>query len=108
MSESIVVTSNGSKWYGEQPDSPEQLLQVLAENPLDPTFELYGNFVFDEGERVRVWGNFLELSHAFDLHGPRKQMQPLIDAIRANQATPNYIHARERANVEAQLATSAD
>ena len=40
-----TIMSNGSKWYGEAPDSIDKLLEVLKENMLDPRFVEHGNFI---------------------------------------------------------------
>lgn len=89
----MQIIHNGSKWYGEGPDSIEVLLGALATETLDPTFEEYGNFVFPADAvtgTVRVWGNFLTVSHVFDLAGTPEELAPVIAAIRANQQTKAY------------------
>jgi hypothetical protein len=52
----LTIRSNGSKWYGEDPDPIEVLFDTLGKHPLDPSFEDYGNFVFQEKGRWRAWG----------------------------------------------------
>lgn len=86
----MEIISNGSHWAGEDPDSVEQLLAVLAKEPLDPTFERYGNFCFED----HVWGNFHAVSHVFNIYGTPDELAPLVKAIRANQATKAYRQAK--------------
>ena len=83
-------------------------MRTLADSPLDPTFEEYGSFVIPLDDpahllpgvptapagTVMVWGNFYELSAVFRIEGPREQLADVIEAIRANQATPAYVQAR--------------
>jgi hypothetical protein len=108
------IVSNGSKWAGESPDSIETLFDVLGKYALDPTFEKYGNFIFEPPTDTQAaiadaikhgfssdavwhfWGNFAELSHVFSIYTDE---QPLIDklcrAIRDNQNTEAYRKTRE-------------
>jgi hypothetical protein len=94
------IISNGSKWAGEEPDSIDTLLDVLAKHPLDRTFEAYGNFVLRDPQmadgsrdvgRTHFFGNFLTLSHVFSI---RTDEQDVIDkltaAIQANKLRPDY------------------
>lgn len=95
----MKVHSNGSHWYGESPDDIPTLLGVLATHPLRSDFEDYGNFVIESDEVlppgiVRVWGNFEDRSHVFQIDGTREELAEVIAAIRANQATPAYQAAR--------------
>jgi hypothetical protein len=92
------IISNGSKWLGQAPDSVEDLLSVLAIEPLNPVFESYGNFVLSDEMpvgTVRCWGNFANVSHVFQIEGTEAEMRPVIDAIRANQDTEAYAAARK-------------
>lgn len=113
----IYIMSNGSKWAGEEEDDVQDLLAVLAEHPLDPRFEDYGNFINphpcvavrdDDGKWVdgdrqyqadvtSFFGNFLGLSHVFNID---TNHQPTIDAlttaIKANVATTAYQAARPK------------
>jgi hypothetical protein len=113
-----TITSNGSKWAGEPPDTLETLLEVLTREPLDPMFAAYGDFVIDLSREqpdqppgtLRFWGNFYALSHVFSID---TNEPPIIDqlttAIRANQQTPAYAtakqehaeHARKAAAIQA-------
>ena len=64
----IEIKSNGSKWHGQPPDTIETLLEVLSEEPLNPVFEEYGGaFIEDWGAIKHFHGNFLKLSHVFDI-----------------------------------------
>jgi hypothetical protein len=96
----IQIISNGSKWAGEQPDTVEKLIEVLGEQPLNPTFEGYGNFIIEENTdlvkhgvsvRVRFFGNFARLSHVFNIRTDEPDLiATLTKAIRDNQATSAY------------------
>lgn len=88
------IISNGSHFAGSGPDSAEDLLRVLSTDTLDPRFEKYGNFVFDDGQRV--WGNFLSVSHVFEIEGTKEELEPIVAAIRANQNTGAYRVAKIR------------
>ena len=89
----LDIISNGSKWAGQQPDDLQTLIDVLSSNPLDPTFEEYGNFIHPDGGALgtRFFGNFAHLSHVFQIDTDEPELiQRLTAAIRANQATPAY------------------
>lgn len=92
------IYSNGSKWLGEEPDSVEVLLGVLAQTPLDPRFEQYGNFVSPSESVLSAtsfFGNFWEVSHVFRIDSDDPAVVgPLTQAIAANVATPAYQAAR--------------
>lgn len=92
----ITIISNGGTWAGEPPDSIDQLLAVLAREPLDPRFEPYGNFVIHEHPPVvRFWGNFFHVSHVFAIDTDEPALiARLTEAIRANQQTAAYAAAR--------------
>lgn len=91
------IISNGSKWAGESPDTLETLLEVLTREPLDPSFEKYGNFVLkDRSPVIRVWGNFFALSHVFSIDGTAEELAPLIAAIRLNQCSAAYQDAKRQ------------
>lgn len=87
------IISNGSKWAGEPLDTIEDLCAVLQSNPLDRTFEGFGNFVLaDPDEPVRFWGNFFDLSHVFSIDTDDPAIIARLTAlIRANQQTPAYL-----------------
>ena len=104
------IKSNGSKWAGESPDSIEDLLQVLATEPLDPRFEDFGGFCYpldvpgifvdpnEEGKHAGEWrffGNFFKLSHVFNIDTDEPEViQQLGEAIEANMMTEGYKKAR--------------
>jgi hypothetical protein len=106
----IDIISNGSHWYGESPDTIDDLLATLATEPLDRKFEQYGNFVnpdpqwlrkvtkdgytsFYPGLRVTsFFGNFYTTSHVFTIYTDDPDtIAKLTTAIRANQARPDYL-----------------
>jgi frataxin-like iron-binding protein CyaY len=77
-------------------------LQVLKDNPLDRTFEAYGNFITpltaDNLKRkpelwgsTRFHGNFHALSHVFWIDTDEPELiNTLTAAIRENQQRPDY------------------
>jgi hypothetical protein len=108
------ILSNGSKWAGEQPDSIDDLLAVLAAEPLDRIHEAYGNFIevaaegdtWAEPGTVGFHGNFLNLSHVFDIRTTDAGViERLTAAIRTNQQRADYLaqpdHAQRKAAEEA-------
>jgi len=62
-----TIISNGSKWYGEEPDGIDKLVEVLKANMLDPHFNKYGKFITADRGSVRFFGNFHRLSHVFNI-----------------------------------------
>lgn len=94
----ITIFSNGSKWNGQDPDTLERLLEVLGTTPLDPSFEDYGNFAYTEDIQegnVRLFGNFWGVSHVFSIEGTHEELAHVVLAIRANQQTEAYRHAKK-------------
>lgn len=97
-----TISSNGSKWNGQEPDSIETLFKMLETFALDRTFENYGNFVMVEpvseaGEYlvpngVRFWGNFAEICHVFSIDTDDPELiERLTTAIRGNQKRADYL-----------------
>ena len=60
-----TIHSNGSKWYGEEPDTIQQLCDVMARWQLD--LEHFAPFIHREGAMTGFFGNFKRLSHVFRL-----------------------------------------
>ena len=122
----LKIESNGSKWAGEEPEGVDYLLATLAETPLHPQFEAYGDFVSparrttcernDEGENVYTddgplfadapdavcfFGNFWRKTSAFRIYTDEPEtIAALTQAIRANQATPAYQAAKREQQTE--------
>ena len=91
--QAITIHSNGSKWRAAEPDTVESLLLALAEHPLDRTFEIYGDFIYqsDDG-KWWAFGNFLDLSHVFRIEADsRDELAEIEAAIRANQQRDDYL-----------------
>ena len=110
-----IIHSNGSKWAGEEPDSIDRLIEVLAEHTIEERF--FGPFTVreetEDGESkdvthyhcpikmgswpregyVRFFGNFEKLSHVFriDTNDPDVVLK-LVDAIKANEGWKKYYH----------------
>lgn len=95
----IEIISNGSKWAGEPPDPIEHLFEALRTETLDPVFENYGGFFWYDRETglATAWGNFLAVSHVFQIEGTLAEMRPLALALKVARHRPEYLHARERA-----------
>ena len=94
-----IINSNGSKWYGDEQDSIETLIEVLGKHPLDRGFEAYGNFIavdppLIKGDNMRgtnFFGNFLTVSHVFNIDTDDPEViRKLTAAIRENQKRPDY------------------
>jgi hypothetical protein len=99
----IEILSNGSKWFGELPDTIENLLDGLSKYPLDPVFEEYGNFVNHNPEWLNpeiaekykgcalIAGNFMEVSHVFRIVTDDSELiNKLVEAINKNKETKEY------------------
>lgn len=115
-----ITLNNGSPWADPTP-TIDDLIALLAREPLDPTWENYGNFgdqcsldwieawsddathgeAFralsrDRGVAVHFFGNFWDYSHAFSIVSDDEDViVRLVRAIRANQATIAYKQARD-------------
>ena len=85
------ITSNGSKSVGEPLDSVEKLLEVLKTETLDPKFEKYGNFVTFQNGQLHVFGNFVTVSHVFNISGTVDEMRPLARAIKEAKRRVDYL-----------------
>lgn len=67
---------------------------LLAVEPLSRNFEEYGNFALalPDGKGTRFWGNFANISHAFQVDTDEPEtIERLTAAIRANQQTTAYL-----------------
>ncbi len=80
-----TITSNGSKWAGEAPDTIETLMEVLQRNTLQ---RWTGNPVRKIApDTVRFFGNFHEVSHVFNVTTDDPAIiAPLVRLIRENRA----------------------
>lgn len=88
----LRITANGSGRVGDL----AELETLLKTEPLDITFERYGNFVLaGEAGVTRFWGNFSRVSHVFQIDTDESEVVArLTAAIRANQATSAYLAQR--------------
>jgi hypothetical protein len=104
----LTINSNDSKWYGQQPDTIEELKEALKNYTLDPIFERYGDFVnrtpiWDNPEYKEkykgctlIWGNFLTLSHVFNIVTDDELLIGEIEALVAeNKKRPEYLTAKK-------------
>lgn len=84
-----VINSNGSKWAGESPDTLDQLYAVLQSEPLDPTFEKFGDFALRDApefpDAIRFWGNFFTVSHVFSIDTNDPDVIATIDCLNQGQ-----------------------
>lgn len=126
----VLIVSNGSRWAGSDAAWLDELLDVLKEEPLDPVFEEYGNFI-STGPDLVAWdtlkpltppgwvsfhGNFFRLSHVFQIvTNDAGVIAELTAAIRANQGRSDYAaakvaiaEAKERRRVEAEAQRRKD
>lgn len=105
----IKIISNGSKWYGQTPDTIEDLLKVLENEVLDPMYEDFGNFINlkpqwvkpEANEKykncVKIFGNFSTISHVFDIITDEQEIiSKLHEAITNNKNTNRYKESKER------------
>ena len=101
----LKIVSNGSKWAGEQPDSIEQLIKVLEQYPLDPTFEKYGNFIVSNPNKIDhkyagctvFFGNFYSYSHFFNIVTDEPGIiSRLTEAVKKNINSPEYVQVKKK------------
>lgn len=106
------IESNGSRWAGQHPFPISALFARLQSDPLDRTFERYGNFANAEpvnlkGEPmcpggVHFFGNFLTYSHVFSVMTDDADLiERLTKAIRDNQNRADYLAQPDIAEQEA-------
>jgi hypothetical protein len=99
----ITINSNGPG----KAQPIENLLALLATEPLDPRFEKFGNFYekfpeMADGSKSTVpnyfFGNFFNVSHVFSIDIDEEDDATAFDllaAIRGNQATAAYRAAKK-------------
>ena len=116
----LQINSNSSKWYGQQPDTIDDLINVLNNHALDPVFENYGNFVNrnpkwskpEIAEKyqgcTQISGNFSEISHVFSIITDESEIiEALSEAINKNVATKEYQGLRDDYIKDEQRKTNA-
>ena len=89
----MQIYANGSRWAGEEPATIAELMEVLKTETLDPVFEAkrYGQFFYKlPGGRYCAGGNFLTVSHVFNIEGTLEELTPLKNAIEAARKKPEY------------------
>lgn len=93
------IVYNGSKWAGQAPDPLEKLLEVLANEPLDPRFQnFHASIATDtlfgaggDGFTDMFYGNFYRVSHGFSvLTNDPAVISTLIDACKLNTQSDAY------------------
>lgn len=91
----MEIISNGSHFYGEKEDTVDDLIQVLKTEVLNPLFSDYGNFFYlSECGDFRAFGNFLTISHVFNITGTLEELYPLAKAIKEARRRPEYLRAK--------------
>jgi hypothetical protein len=110
----LEIKSNGSKWYGQEPDSIETLLDAFSKYTLDPRFENYGDFVNLNPQwlnRVNaekyagcasIFGNFMNGHGVFNIITDDQELIAKIAAlVNQNKQTPEYKqHKKELLGIE--------
>lgn len=104
----LKIISNGSKWYGQKPNTIEKLIEVLKNHPLDPVYEQYGNFINNNPKCLKkeaaekyqgctkINGNFAKYSHAFDIITDEPEIiNQLAEAIKQNINSEAYSKLRK-------------
>lgn len=73
----LEIISNGSKWFGEAPDTINDLIKVMGEHTLDPIYEKSGGIInahphWCSEKSAKKYngctifsGNFIDISHVF-------------------------------------------
>lgn len=85
---SIVITSNGSKFAGSDPDTLDVLFMRLETEVLDSRFYPFAHAGKSSGTyaRVHFFGNFKTYSHVFDITTDDAALiARLIEAIKRNE-----------------------
>lgn len=100
-----IIHSNGSKWYGEKPDSINKLIQVLETETIEEHFfqkfsvkAEHGKLnwfnhcpIREENGITYFFGNFERVSHVFNIETTSKHLiQRLSEAIKANAGWKLY------------------
>ena len=103
----LEIQSNGSKWAGQEPDNIEVLLEMLAKEPLDRTYEDCFYYPLEDDFRKRhnypegtiaFSGNFFKYSHVFNIRTDELSIiKQLTQAIEANKQTDAYINQLDAA-----------
>lgn len=77
----MYITSNGSKWLGQPPDPPKRLIEVFGlHKPLPWSHAEYDRV----SDTIRLFGNFEDVSHVFNICGSLNEMLPLLMAFKAS------------------------
>lgn len=97
----MQIIANGSKWYGQEPDNIDRLINLLSSRPLDPAFEEFGNLYFADDSPANagkglfcIWGNFYDYSHVFDIIGTEQELKIVKAAVQINQSSTEYQKAK--------------
>lgn len=93
----IYIQSNGSKWYGQEPDTVETLVEVLKNHQLDtdrfkqfytlttPAYFLRPNECQHLIGTTHFRGNFVDVSHVFSIYTDEPEViKVLTKAIKGN------------------------
>ena len=95
----MEIIANGSKWGGEDPDTLEILIDTLKKHDLDvkqgcmtgfmsfddnTPKESKNSFIDLDDENITISGNFMHLSHVFNIRGTYRELDELRCAIEDN------------------------
>jgi hypothetical protein len=100
----ITIHSNGSKWYGQEPDTIDKLIEVLTSCTIEERFftsykhnlehgHEYRNLcpISEENGMTMFFGNFEEVSHVFRIETDEPEViEKLSAAIKANKGWDLY------------------
>ena len=106
MNKFTIIHSNGSKWFGEKPDSIEKLLEVLSEktlawhiiekdpkkviNPAKGILMATDQPMYPNQNVTCFFGNFIDLSHVFNIDtNDEDVVKKLTAAIKKNKGYKN-------------------
>ena len=113
-----IIQSNGSRWAGEDLATLDELAECLRTHTLDPTFEKYGDFLYQvrPGDWIRgkkpegtdpertfnMFGNFFDVSHVFNIYTDDPALVAKFRAlIDANKKTAAYKSAKKKRREQA-------
>ena len=91
----VDIRYNGSRWYGQQPDTLEGLYEVLRTEPLRPDYSNFSCEVDNHPGQVQFSGNFANVSHAFNIITDDSEViSTLSRLIEENRQSDEYRRAR--------------
>lgn len=111
-----IINSNGSKWAGEEPDTIDKLIEVLAIETIEEYFFKSFSKKTEDGivwyqfcpidktedeKRSYFFGNFEKLSHVFSIESDEVEViEKLSNAIKSNKGWEKYWYKNLAPNSE--------